>query len=156
MNFKFFMSLDELDNLLFEKLKEVKGDYLDLKYWEDVIKTSSEFFKNKFNLDYLDSGRNRVVLTSSNRNVVVKIPKSEQGNQDNKYENENQSYDTAKCKLFKLPKSYIFILVMEKLEKVTSDDLKNRDVRNLAYQFDSGQIGKSKRGIFKGYDFGQF
>ena len=50
----------------------------------------------------------------------------------------------------------VAILVMEKVTLISSDDLKDKQILNLYHQFDSGQIGRTKKGAVKGFDYGKF
>ena len=153
MNFKQFLNFKELDEEIYKNLNGLPMD--DLKYWEIVLNKCTYFLEKKYKLNYVSQGRNRIVFSSNDRNIVVKVPKNDMGNFDNNYEYNTQLIEKekrAKCKIIFLEKSMIYLLVMEKLNITTIPD----KYKSLAYEFDSMQIGLNKRGKYVGYDYGRW
>jgi hypothetical protein len=83
------------------------------------------------------------------------VPINTYGIDDNYFEYENQNNqqwvgNRARNRMIVLPKSGIPIIVMEKL----NIDIHFEELPDWAWDYDSGQVGKDRRGRFKAFDYG--
>lgn len=96
----------------------------------------------------LGEGRNRITLTK-NKKTVVKIPKNDDGDVDNRHEaicfKSGDNPELAKCRLLNG-----HLLVMEYI------DLSSKGKPDWAGFYDCEQVGLSRKGEWKAYDYGLF
>lgn len=110
-------------------------------------------------LPLIGYGRHRA--TYDNGKTVIKVPRHENGRDDNIYESETFSrYKTkadnngvrfARCKLLKDG-----CLVMEKLEQDYYKLRANTNFPTWAGYIDCGQVGLDNKGVFKAYDYADY